>query len=218
MLRLALAEDHPDLRASLVRRLGFFPEVEVVATAENGADLVAALGLLRERPDAVLMDIAMPEMDGVAATAEVRRRWPEVAVVMLTVFDDDSRVLDALDAGAAGYLVKETPIEAIVASCHEAARGQTPLAPEVAGAVVRHLRGTRAATRQREADADAIGLTTREREVLALLARGHTDEGAAHALGISVHTVRSYTKSLFRKLGVHSRAEAGRRAAELGLA
>ncbi|MEM0963665.1 MAG: response regulator transcription factor [Bacteroidota bacterium] len=217
MLRLALAEDHPDLRAGLVERLGFFPEVEVVAAAEDGAELVAALDLVREPPDVVLMDIEMPVMDGVAATAEVVRRWPETAVVMLTVFDDDTRVLDALDAGAAGYLVKETPIEAVVAACHDAARGRTPLAPEVAGAVVRHLRGSRAADRQREADADALRLTAREREVLVLLARGYTDDGAAHALGLSVHTVRSYTKTLFRKLDVHSRAEAARRAAELDI-
>jgi DNA-binding NarL/FixJ family response regulator len=218
MLRLAIAEDHPDLRAGLVRRLGFFPEVEVVAAAEDGAGLLAALGLLPAPPDVVLMDIEMPGMDGVAATAEVSRQWPSVAVVMLTVFDDDARVLDALDAGASGYLVKETPIEAVVAAALDAARGRTPLAPEVAGAVVRHLRGARDATRQREADVQALGLTPREREVLALLARGHTDDGAAYALGLSVHTVRSYTKSLFRKLGVHSRAEAARRASELGVA
>ena len=217
MLRLALAEDHPDLRAGLVEKLSFFPDVEVVAAAENGAELIAALGLLREPPDVVLMDIEMPEMDGVRATAEVARRWPEVAVVMLTVFDDDARVLDALDAGAMGYLVKETPIETVLAAVHDAARGRTPLAPEVAGAVVRHVRGARAEARQREADARALGLTTREREVLVLLARGYTDDGAAHALGISVHTVRSYTKTLFRKLDVHSRAEATRRAVEVGL-
>lgn len=217
MLRLALAEDHPDLRSGLVEKLSFFPDVEVVVAAENGAELVAALDLTREPPDVVLMDLEMPEMDGVEATAEFARRWPEVAVVMLTVFDDDARVLDALDAGATGYLVKETPIETIVAAVHDAARGRTPLASEVAGAIVRHLRGTRAETRQREADAHALGLTTREREVLVLLARGYTDDGTAHALGISVHTVRSYTKTLFRKLDVHSRAEAARRAVEVGL-
>ena len=217
MLRLALAEDHSDLRSGLVEKLSFFPDVEVVVAAENGAELVAALGLLREPPDVVLMDLEMPEMDGVKATVEVARRWPEVAVVMLTVFDDDARVLDALDAGATGYLVKETPIETIVGAVHDAARGLTPLASGVAGAVVRHLRGARAETRQREADAHALGLTTREREVLVLLARGYTDDGTAHALSISVHTVRSYTKTLFRKLDVHSRAEAARRAVEVGL-
>lgn len=218
MLRLAIAEDHPDLRAGLVRKLGFFSGVEVVATAENGAELLAALALLPERPDTVLMDIEMPQMDGVEATREVARRWPEVAVVMLTVFDDDARVLDALDAGAAGYLVKETPVEGVIAAAREAAAGGAPLAASVAGAVVRSVRQSREAERDRAAALDAVGLSARETEVLRLLAFGQTDEGAAHALGISVHTVRSYTKSLFRKLGVHSRAEAARRAAELGVA
>ncbi|MEM1055792.1 MAG: response regulator transcription factor [Bacteroidota bacterium] len=217
MLRLALAEDHPDLRAGLVEKLGFFPDVEVVTVAEDGAELVAALGLLADPPEVVLMDIEMPAMDGVAATTEVLRRWPEIAVVMLTVFDDDARVLDALDAGAAGYLVKETPIEAVVAAAREAAAGGAPLAASVAGAVVRSVRQSRAAARAVRAEFESLGLSERERDVLRLLAHGNTDDGAAHALGISVHTVRSYTKTLFRKLEVNSRAEAARRASELGV-
>ncbi|MEM1117660.1 MAG: response regulator transcription factor [Bacteroidota bacterium] len=217
MLRLALAEDHPDLRAGLVEKLGFFPEVEVVAVAEDGAELIAAVGLLPAPPDVVLMDIEMPHVDGVEATRRLRAAYPEVAVVMLTVFDDDARVLDALDAGAAGYLVKEAPIEAVVSAAKEAAAGGTPLAPSVAGAVVRQYRRSQDADRARRAALNAAGLSARERDVLRLLALGHTDDGAAYALGISVHTVRSYTKTLFRKLDVHSRAEAARRASELGV-
>ena len=217
MLRLAIAEDHPDLRAGLVRKLRYFDGVEVVATAESGAEVLAALDLLPAPPDVVLMDIEMPGMDGVAATAEVARRWPGVAVVMLTVFDDDARVLDALDAGAAGYLVKEAPIEAVVAAAREAAGGGTPLDPAVAGAVVRSLRRSRAAVRERAAAAEAVGLTPREGDVLRELTLGRTDEGAARELGVSAHTVRTHAKAVFRKLGVHSRAEASRRAVELGL-
>ncbi|MEM1054795.1 MAG: response regulator transcription factor [Bacteroidota bacterium] len=217
MIRLALAEDHPDLRSGLVRKLAFFPEVEVAAVAESGAELLAALALLPVPPDVVLMDIEMPEMDGVTATREMARRYPEVAVVMLTVFDDDARVLDALDAGAAGYLVKEAPIEAVVAAMREATSGGVPLDPSVAGAVVRSVRQSREVEREREAAARAVGLTPREGDVLRQITLGHTDEGAAHELGVSASTVRTHSKALFRKLGVHSRAEATRRAVELGL-
>ena len=217
MIRLALAEDHPALRDVLVRRLGFFDDLEVVATAEDGAELLAALNLLTAPPDVVLMDIEMPGMDGVRATAALARRWPGVAVVMLTVFDDDARVLDALDAGAAGYLVKDAPVEDIVAAVRAAAAGKAPLAPEVAGALVSHVRAIRRSERDRAAAGEAVGLTPRERDVLGEMAAGATDEGAAHALGVSVHTVQSHSKALFRKLGVHSRAEAVRQAIELGL-
>lgn len=217
MIRLALAEDHPALRDGLVRKLRFFPEIEVVAVAEDGAELVAAIDLLPAPPAVVLMDIEMPGEDGVEATRRVRERWPEVAVVMLTVFDDDARVLDALDAGAAGYLVKEAPVEAVVAAVREAADGGAPLAASVAGAVVREARASRRVARERAEAAGAVGLTPRERDVLRQLAAGQTDDGAAHDLGVSVHTVRTHTKALFRKLGVHSRAEAARRAVELGL-
>lgn len=217
MIRLALAEDHSDLREGLVRRLGFFPEVEVVATAENGSELMAALALLPAPPDVVLMDIEMPTMNGIQATSAVRERWPETAVVVLTVFDDDMRVLDALDAGATGYLLKETPIETVVAALQEAVDGHMPLAPAIAGTVVRRVREARQRDRDRRGAAAAVGLTPRERDVLALISQGHTDEGIAHELELSVHTVRSHTKALFRKLDVHSRAEATRRAVELGL-
>jgi DNA-binding NarL/FixJ family response regulator len=136
---------------------------------------------------------------------------------MLTVFSDDARVLDALDAGAAGYLVKEAPMEEVVAAVRAAAVGEVPLAPSVAGALVSRVRAARRLERDRAASAAAVGLTPREVDVLREMAAGATDEGAAHALGVSVHTVQSHSKSLFRKLGVHSRAEAVRRAVELGL-
>ncbi|MEL6617133.1 MAG: response regulator transcription factor, partial [Bacteroidota bacterium] len=177
MTRLAIAEDHPDLRAGLVRKLSFFPDVEVVAVAESGAELLPALALLPEPPEVVLMDIEMPQMDGVTATREMAQRYPEVAVVMLTVFDDDARVLDALDAGAAGYLVKEAPVEAVVAAVRDAASGGAPLSATVAGAVVRSVRETRAVERERVAAAAAVGLTPREGDVLRQITLGQTDEG-----------------------------------------
>lgn len=218
MLRVAIAEDHPDLRAGLARKLGFFDDLAVVASAEDGDELLAALALLPSQPDVVLMDLGMPRLDGIAATAAVRRRWPGVAVVALTVFDDDDRVLRALEAGAAGYLLKEAPVRAVVAAVRDAAAGRVPLSPGVAGAVVRRSLAAVRDERARAAEAEALGLTPRERDVLRLLARGDTDDGAAYALGVSVHTVQTHKKALFQKLGVHSRAEAARRAAELGLA
>ncbi|HEX8298552.1 MAG TPA: response regulator transcription factor [Rubricoccaceae bacterium] len=214
-VRLAVAEDHPALRESLLRRLGFFSDVEVVLVAPDGQALVD--GLATAQVDVVLMDIEMPTLDGVAATEAVARRWPAVAVVMLTVFEDEARIAEALAAGAAGYLLKDEPAETIVAAVLDASRGGAPVSDHVASTLVRRVRTQEAARRDAARRLDALGLTAREREVLTMLATGVADDAIADQLYLSLHTVQSHTKSLFRKLDVHTRAAAVRAAADYGL-
>lgn len=214
-VRLAVAEDHPGLRDSLLRRLEFFPAVEVVLTAPDGAALVD--GMAAARPDVVLMDIEMPTMDGVAATEIVAQKWPGAAVVMLTVFEDETRIAEALAAGAAGYLLKDEPAETIVAAVLDAANGGSPVSDHVASTLVRRVRTQETARRDAGRRLDALGLTAREREVFEMLATGVADDAIADALFLSLHTVQSHTKSLFRKLDVHTRASAVRAASEYGL-
>jgi len=218
-LRVAVAEDRADLRTTLLRRLRFFHDVEVVLTAADGAELVAAMEAMdaAERPDAVLMDLEMPGMDGVAATAAVRQRWPEVTVVVLTVFDDDRRIGAALAAGAAGYLLKDEPADAIVGALVRAVRGEAPVSGGVARVLVERVRQQEQARQASEAALAAYRLTPREREVLVLLATGASDDEMADRLFLSPHTVQSHTKNLYRKLGVGSRAAATRIAATHGL-
>ena len=218
-LRIAVAEDHPALRESLLRRLAFFPAVEVVLAAPDGAALVAgfAAASAAARPQAVLMDIEMPRLDGVAATEQVVHRWPETAVVMLTVFEDEARIAAALAAGAAGYLLKDEPADAIVAALLDAAQGGAPVSAPVATTLVRRVRAQEAEKRGAARRLEAFGLTPREHEVLTLIAQGASDAGIADRLFLSPHTVQSHTKSLYRKLDVHSRAAAASAAAALGL-
>lgn len=218
-LRIAVAEDHDVLRAALLRRLRFYPAVEVVLAATDGADLLAQMTLRpeAERPEAVLMDIEMPVMDGVAATEVVTARWPEMAVVMLTVFEDEARIADAIAAGASGYLLKDEPAAAIVAALLDAVGGGAPVSAPVARTLMRRVREQETTRRASARALDALGLTAREREVLTLLAAGVTDETIAERLFLSPHTVQSHTKSLFRKLDVHTRAAAVSAAARLGL-
>ena len=215
-VRLAVAEDHPGLRDSLLRRLDFFPAVEVVLVAPDGAALVE--GMAAARPDVVLMDIEMPTLDGVAATEIVSQKWPGAAVVMLTVFEDEARIAEALAAGAAGYLLKDEPAETIVAAVLDAARGGAPVSDHVASTLVRRVRAQEQTRRTARRRLDALGLTPREREVFEMLATGITDEAIADRLFLSLHTVQSHTKSLFRKLDVHTRAAAVSAAAEFDIA
>ena len=214
---LAVVEDRDDLRARLLQRLALFEEVDVVLASENGAAFLADLALVPTLPSVVLMDIEMPVMDGVEATRRLKAEHPEIEVVMLTVFDAEHRIADALAAGASGYLLKEEPADRIVDAVLELGRGGAPVSARVARTLVNRVRAQESQQRDAAAELHALGLTPREREVLGLIARGETDDGMAAAMGVSPHTVQTHVKGLYRKLDVHSRGEASRRAVELGL-
>ncbi len=216
-IRVVIADDKATLRESLTRRLAFFEDVTLLFACSDGTDLVSRLNRADALPHVILMDIEMPGGDGVEATRHVSQRWPNIAIVMLTVFEDEQRIAQALVAGATGYLLKDEPIERIVEAVRDAHGGRAPLSAPVTTTLVQHFTHSKRRTADARAKREAAGLTDRECEVLTLLAQGHTDASAADVLFLSAHTVQSHTKSLYRKLGVHSRAEAVRAASEIGL-
>jgi DNA-binding NarL/FixJ family response regulator len=204
MIRLLIADDHPVVRDGLRGMLAGEADFEVVGEAASGA---AAVRLCeRERPDVVLMDLQMPELDGVGATAEIAARFPATRVLVLTTYDTDADILRAVEAGATGYLLKDTPREQLFPAIRSAARGETVLAPSVA---------TRLVNRMRVPAEEA--LTAREVEVLELVARGSSNADIAAALFISEATVKTHLLHAFAKLGVDDRTAAVVAAIERGI-
>ena len=197
MIRVVIADDHAVVRAGLAQLLATFAGVELVGTAENGDE---AVSLSAERnPDVVLMDLEMPVLDGIEATKRIRATQPDVAVVVLTSFSDRGRILSALDAGAAGYLLKDAEPDALARAIEAAARGEAPLDPKAA----RELLSVR-----RAAPSPTDALSDREREVLELVAQGLPNKLIAQRLGISEKTVKAHLTSVFRQIGVTDRTQA----------
>lgn len=196
MIRVVIADDHGVVRAGLAQLLATFPDVELVGSASNGEEAVS-LSAARG-PDVVLMDLEMPVLDGIEATRRIRAAQPDVAVVVLTSFSDRERILSALDAGAAGYLLKDTEPDALARAIEAAARGEAPLDPKAA----------RALLSARRAAGPADGLSDREREVLAMVAEGLPNKLIAQRLGISEKTVKTHLTSVFRQIGVTDRTQA----------
>jgi DNA-binding NarL/FixJ family response regulator len=205
MIRVLVAEDHRIVRDGLVELLGGAEDVEVVATAADGEE---ALRLVREhQPDVVLMDISMPVVDGIRATASVAEMDPEIHVVMLTAFSDRDRVVAALDAGAVGYLLKDAEPQELLEAIRSASRGEAPLAPRAARQLL--------AARSEERHAD---LSKREQEVLGLVAEGLPNKLIARRLEISEKTVKAHLTSVFSHIGVTDRTQAALWAQRHGIA
>jgi DNA-binding NarL/FixJ family response regulator len=206
VIRLLLAEDHPVVRAGLQQLLAQEEDIHVVGTAANGAEAVALAAKLE--PDVVLMDLVMPEMDGTEATRRiVAAHEGAVSVVVLTSFSDRNAIMDALDAGASGYLLKDAEPEELVRGVRAAARGESPLAPRAATEVL--------AARQEAPPASQ--LTDREREVLVLLASGLPNKLIAQRLDISEKTVKAHLTRVFNEIGVTDRTQAALWAQRQGL-
>lgn len=214
-IRLALVEDHPGLRERLVQQLAYFDAVDLVLVSESGEDFLADLDVLartgRPAPEVVLMDIEVPGPDGIETTRELARRWPDLDVLMLTVFEDEDRIFRAVQAGASGYLLKDAGPERIVEAVREVVAGGAPTSPLVARKLLRYVRG------RAPSDVPSFDLTPREQDVLDRLVEDETEAQIAGVLNVSPHTVRTHVKNLYRKLQVHSRAQAVRIAIEQGL-
>ena len=197
MIRLLLADDHAVVRNGLKRLLDGIDDLEVVGAAADGGEAVA---LTRETtPDVVMMDLEMPRMDGIEATRRITAERPETRVVVLTSFSDRERILDALDAGAVGYLLKDAEPEELIRGIRAAAAGESPLAPRAATAVL-HARA-----QGRPPDPT---LTAREAEVLELLGQGLPNKLIARNLGISEKTVKAHVTRVFQAIGVTDRTQA----------
>lgn len=194
-VRLIIVDDHPVVRQGLRGMLSTDPTLEVVAEAATGEDALALIASLQ--PDVVLMDLRMPGMDGATATGRITREHPGVKVVVLTTYDSDTDILRAVEAGAAGYLLKDTPMEDLAAALRAAARGETVLAPPVAARLVSRMRTP-----------PAVALTPREVQVLAEVARGLTNADVGRALYIGETTVKTHLLRIFAKLDVDDRTAA----------
>ena len=207
MIRLLIADDHGVVREGLARLLPTAGDIDVVATAANGEEAVSAYEA--HRPDVVLMDLSMPDVDGTEATRRILAANPEAAIVILTSFSDREQILTALDAGAIGYLLKDAGPAELIDGVRAAARGESPLHPKAARELL-----TRRDAPSTAADSD---LTAREREILALIAQGLPNKRIAMKLGISEKTVKAHLTSVFNSLGVTDRTQAALWAREHGI-
>lgn len=208
-----IADDHEVVREGMRLILEAEPGFDVVGEARDGAEAVA---LVAERmPDVVLMDLRMPHMDGLEALEKIRSTWPDVAVVILTTYDEDDLMLRGLRAGARGYLLKDTSRGTLFHTLRAAARGETLLMPEVVKRVL--AEPTASQSQQSRRVEKGISLTDRESEVLSAVASGETSKKIALNLGITERTVKAHLASIFNKLGVDSRAAAVAAAIQKGL-
>ena len=210
MIRVLVADDHPAFRHGLEAMLAEVADVEVVGSARTGTEVVElARSLL---PDVILMDLRMPELDGIEATRRLSRDVPAPAIVVLTMFEDDDSVFAAMRAGAHGYLLKGAEQDEIVRAVRAAAAGEAIFGPEVARRVITHFANGRGST-----SAAFPALTERERQVLEMVAAGKGNARIAHELVISLKTVRNHVSNIFTKLQVSDRSAAIVKARESGL-
>ncbi len=202
MIRIAIYEDHADLRSALALLIGDSPDFEVVGTFEHCLEIVAQCAALQ--PHIVLMDIDMPGMSGIKGASLLKKAQPSVEVVMLTVFDDDDRVFEAVCAGASGYLLKKTPPARLLEALAEVKDGGAPMSPSIARKILHMFpAGKRAAN-----DEALSTLTPREMDVISRLSKGYSYKMVAAELQVSIETVRTHVKRTYEKLHVHSLSEA----------
>jgi DNA-binding NarL/FixJ family response regulator len=203
-IKILIADDHTIVRAGIRQLLETQPDLEVIAEVENGREAVEQVILLK--PAVVLMDLRMPEMDGVQAIAQIKSQRPETNILVLTTYDTDADIVRAVDAGATGYLLKDVPREELFRAVRATAKGETVLASSVAARLMSKVR-----TGGDEA------LTAREIDVLLLVARGATNQEVAESLHISKATVKSHLIQICNKLGVSDRTAAVTTAIEKGM-
>ena len=206
MTRVLIADDHSIVRQGLRMFLSVDPELEIVGEARDGAEAVKLACQLR--PDVVLMDLLMPVMDGIKAIAAIRREVPDTEVVALTSVLEDAAIIDAVRAGAIGYLLKDTDSHELCRAIKAAAAGQVQLSPQVAARLLREVR-----TPEKSVEV----LTEREMEVLLALAQGSSNQEIARALHIAEQTVKTHVSHILAKLGVPSRTQAALYAIRMGL-
>ncbi len=200
-IRILITDDHSIVREGLRLILDTVEEFEVIGEAANGAEAVSMANELQ--PDVILMDLRMPKMDGLTAIQRLQIDQPEIGIIILTTYDEDDMMIKGLQAGARGYLLKDTRRATLFNTIQAAARGETLLNPEIMARVLAQPAETKPAK-----DTPGISLTEREDEVLHKVADGLTSKEIAYQLGITERTVKAHLTSIYNKLGVDSRAAA----------
>jgi DNA-binding NarL/FixJ family response regulator len=213
MIRVLICDDQTVVREGLAAILGTDPDIRVTGLASNGRE---ALDLIQDTvPDVVLMDLKMPVMNGVQATQHLRRLYPQLRVLVLTTYADDQWVLDAVRAGASGYLLKDTRRDALLDAVKGTAQGRTYLDPAIAGTLTQQVASGPAPLQPQQPQLEPF--TEREQEVLTLLAQGHSNPEIAGRLHLARGTVRNYVSAILQKLGVPDRTQAAVVALQRGL-
>lgn len=211
-IRVLIVDDDPLVRTALSHFVSRDPEIDVIGEAETGVEAVAFVE--KDRPDVVMMDVQMPEMNGIEATTAIIERWPEVRILAVTTLDGSETVLPMLSAGASGYMLKDSSAESILAGVREVHSGASSLSPKIASMLVRHVR-EEAPTRMGVEDLET--LTDREAEVLECLAKGMSNAEIARALVVSEGTVKAHLGRIMSKWQVRDRVQILVTAAQAGL-
>lgn len=209
-IKVLLVDDQAILLDGLKAILETCSGIEVTGIACEGKEALAAIE--RGKPDVVLMDIRMPGMNGIECTKIIKGRWPEISVLMLTTFDDEEYIFEALKAGSCGYLLKDINREKLLQAVQDAYRGDTILPAKVAQRIVGKMSAPR---KPEDALRDAPGLSEREAEVAVMLSQGFTNRQISASIHISEGTVKNYVSSIYEKLGVESRTAAALRIQEI---
>jgi DNA-binding NarL/FixJ family response regulator len=207
-IAVVICEDQPQILRNQVKILQESPEIEIAGTALSGE---AVLDLLeKRRPEVLLQDLGLPGMSGIEVTREVKRRWPAVEVLIFTIFDEEEKVIEAVKAGASGYLLKGASSEKIVEAIREVKAGGSVIQPNLARRLLRHFHVPESDARQPPARPEEPGrpLTEREIDILRLIAKGLSNKEAAGVLGLSRATVRTHLEHIYDKLDVTNRVEA----------
>lgn len=215
VIRVLVVDDQLLMRDGLASLLTVQPGINVVGTAENGEVALAAVADLL--PDVVLMDVRMPVMDGIAATAEIHHRFPEIKVLMLTTFDDEAYVTGALRAGAFGYVLKNTPASDLAQAIQMAQRGMVQLAPSAAAKILPRETSSLLPTADTGGENPLARLTERETEVLRLVVQGASNQEIADKLVITEGTVKSHISNILNRLDARDRTQAAVIAVRFGL-
>ncbi|MBP9186375.1 MAG: response regulator transcription factor [Bacteroidia bacterium] len=205
MIKIAIVDDKQPNRVSLQEKLAFTSNVKILFTAANGTEYLAEMKKCKELPDIVLMDIDMPIMNGIEAVNVSAELYPNTKCLMLTVFDDDEKIFEAIKAGAIGYLLKDESIDSIVNAMNEVIEyGGSPMSPRIARKALQILSGAKIEVQKKQ---ESI-LTEREMEILKGLVEGLDYKGVADKLFISPHTVRTHITNIYQKLHVSRKTQA----------
>ena len=223
-IKVMVVEDQPPVLKNQLKILQEAAGIEVIGTALSGE---AALSLItRQQPDVLLQDLGLPRMSGIDVTREVKRRWPHVEVLIFTIFDEEEKVLEAVKAGASGYLLKGTAADKMIDAIREVHAGGSVIQPNLARSLLRHFHvpedpkapaRVESVPRGIREEAPARPLTEREVEILRLIAKGLSNREAAGVLGVSRATVRTHLEHIYEKLEVTNRVEAVTEGLRIGL-
>lgn len=212
-IRVLIVDDDPLVRSALAHFVSRDPDIQVIGEAEDGLEAIAAVE--RDHPDVVMMDVQMPEMNGIEATTVIAERWPDVRILAVTTLDGSDTVLPMLSAGASGYLLKDSSAEDIVTGVHAVHEGASSLSPRIASMLIKHVRDTEPAGAD---GADQLeSLTDREADVLQHLAQGMSNVEIARALIVSEGTVKAHLGRIMSKWQVRDRVQILVKAAHSGL-